>query len=53
MPESTTDQSVVERSVQAKQEWHAPRLTVLGDMRTLTETGGAVSPDGPATSAIS
>ena len=53
MPESTTDQSVVERSVQAKQEWHAPRLTVLGDMRTLTETGGAGAPDGPATSAIS
>jgi hypothetical protein len=53
MPESTTDQSLVERSAQAKQEWHAPRLTVLGDIRTLTETGGALSPDGPATSGIS
>lgn len=53
MPESTTDQSLVERSVQAKQEWHAPRLTVLGDMRTLTEAGGAVTPDGNGLSAIS
>jgi len=53
MPEPTGERSDVERSSKTKQEWHAPHLTVLGDMRTLTETGGAVSPDGPGTSALS
>jgi len=53
MPESTTDDSVVQRSVETKREWHAPRLTVLGDMLTLTEAGGTVSPDSPASSALS
>lgn len=53
MPEPTSDRSAVERSVETKQEWHAPQLTVLGDMRKLTETGGQFAPDGGGTSSIS
>jgi len=49
MPEPTSDSSAVERSSETKQEWHAPQLTVLGDMRTVTETGGDFDPDGPGT----
>ena len=52
MPEPTSDRSAVERS-ETKQEWHAPQLTVLGDMRTLTETGGMANLDGAGTSAVS
>lgn len=30
----------------AKLEWQAPTLTVLGDVRTMTEAGGVNIPDG-------
>ena len=53
MAEPTSERIDAERATETKQEWHAPELRELGDLRTLTEAGGAFSPDGPATSAIS
>jgi hypothetical protein len=56
MPESTTDRLVEQPSDEktiVKQEWDSPVLMLLGDARTLTEAGGSVSPDSPATSALS
>jgi hypothetical protein len=44
MSERANERSSAESSAEAaggKREWHAPALTVLGDARTLTETGGA------------
>ena len=46
MPEPTNDSAAIERAADAKAEWCAPQLTVLGDMRSLTEAGGAVIPEG-------
>ena len=34
-------------------EWHAPMLTVLGDVRTLTEAGGLAAIDGVGTQVVS
>jgi hypothetical protein len=56
MPESTGDTTRAERSTETpglKRQWHPPALTVLGDIRSLTDVGGAAAPDSPATSAIS
>jgi hypothetical protein len=40
-------------SDEVKQDWQAPALTLLGDARTLTESGGALLPDGAGSSALS
>ena len=51
MPESTEKSTVVQQPsdgpTSVRQEWHAPELTIFGDARTLTESGGLMSPDGP------
>jgi len=49
MPESPTDRFDLgpgSGETTNKQTWSAPVLTVLGDARTLTETGGQVNIDG-------
>jgi hypothetical protein len=52
MPEPTSDRTAVDHPLETKQEWHAPQLTVLGDLRTLTEAG-AMGPPDAGNSAIS
>jgi hypothetical protein len=42
---TTTDQPA-DAPGRGARDWHAPRLTLLGDVRALTEGGGQTSSDG-------
>ena len=56
MLESTPERSIDGEPSDAattKQEWHPPTITLLGDVRTLTEAFGVFAPDGVGTSSLS
>jgi hypothetical protein len=55
MSEPTPNVSVENRveEAPAKHAWSRPVLTELGDTRSLTESGGVVTPDSPAGQSIS
>jgi hypothetical protein len=54
MPESTPEHSAdaSDGATSVKQEWHAPALRTLGDLRTLTEAGNVPGGDGGGSSHI-